>query len=378
VVPYRYVGEDGEPIVEMKEGYAKPLGEVLGRLELLGYTVGRVWKDFDELLRLHNIAEEVPNLTFEAFSEALGTIDVNSVLPDYLQEEDAYLGNFFAREIFDRLCLSRVVDRRTVHHCYSRLGETLVNFHPWAKLRLLALNPANLGASVIWRFADVVDSGYVERCEVVRELQTDNRFLIVTEGSSDAKILAKAKALALLRPNQSDFFYFVDMEEGLPIHGTGNLHRFCQGLVKIGVLNRVLVIYDNDAEGAAKHAETTSLSLPLTMRAMRLPDLSKFRQFDTIGPNGVGVDDINGRAAAIECYLDLRWNAPTPPQVRWTSYNKKLDCYQGELMQKESFTKLFLDLRRKEESYNFEDLDAILNSLITECKAMASTAGRRL
>lgn len=262
-----------------------------------------------------------------------------------------------------------MVDEGTVHHRYSRLGETLVNLHPWAKLRLLALNPPNLAASVIWRFANVVDGSYVERREVVRELPTADRFLIVTEGSSDAKILAKA--LMLLRPDLSDFFYFVDMQEGYPFTGTGNLYKFCQGLVKIRVLNRVLVIYDNDAEGAAKHVETTDLSLPLNMRAMRLPDLSEFRQFETIGPNGVGFDDINGRAAAIECYLDLRWKAPAPPQVRWTSYNKRLDCYQGELIQKESFAKLFLDLRCKDEGYNFEGVEAILNSLIKECTAMA-------
>lgn len=41
------------------------------------------------------------------------------------------------------------------------------------------------------------------------------------------------------------------------------------------------------------------------MHAMRLPDLDEFRSMPARGPEGVSVCDINGRAAAIECYLDL-------------------------------------------------------------------------
>ena len=44
--------------------------------------------------------------------------------------------------------------------------------------------------------------------------RTLNHFLIVTEGSSDAKIIQHA--FNLLKPHIADFFDFVDMEEGYP------------------------------------------------------------------------------------------------------------------------------------------------------------------
>jgi hypothetical protein len=113
----------------------------------------------------------------------------------------------------------------------------------------------------------------------------------VEPGSSDAKILAHA--LCLVRPSIADFFYFVDMEKGYPFTGTGNVLNFCRGLSKINILNNVLVIYDNDAEGAARHNDTLKLSLPANMRAMRLPDLQQFEAFRTTGPDGTSTGDIN-------------------------------------------------------------------------------------
>jgi len=80
-------------------------------------------------------------------------------------------------------------------------------------------------------------------------LNQHQKLLIVTEGSSDSKIIQKA--LSILKPEYADFFRFIDMEEGYPFSGTRNLYRFCQGLVSIGILNRVVVLYDNDAEGVS-------------------------------------------------------------------------------------------------------------------------------
>ena len=176
------------------------------------------------------------------------------------------------------------------------------NLHPYAILRLLAVNKANLIQNVTWHYADVVAGGWVKRDDVIRGLGAARKFLIVTEGSSDAKILSHA--LELLRPDVADFFCFVDMEEGYPFTGTGNLHRFCQGLVSIRIENRVLIIYDNDAEGSARFSDTSRLRLPSNMRVMQLPSHTTLATFTSVGPEGMGTADINGRAAAIECYLD--------------------------------------------------------------------------
>jgi hypothetical protein len=193
---------------------------------------------------------------------------------------------------------------------------------------------------------------------------------LVTEGSSDAKVLAKA--LQLLRPNIADFFRFVDMEEGYPFTGTGNLFRFCQGLVKIGFRSDALIIYDNDAEGVSKFEATRALALPDSMRVLKLPDLDALGDIAAIGPQGAYRDDINGRAAAIECYLDLHWKANGEPTIRWTSFNQQISRYQGELIGKEAYTKRFLDLRMKEPGYNFDGVLAVLSAIETEVVAMRS------
>jgi len=127
---------------------------------------------------------------------------------------------------------------------------------------------------VNWQFADVEHGGWARRGEFVKTLDQSNRFLIVTEGSSDAAIIKHA--LGLLKPHLSDFFDFVDMNEGYPFSGTGNLYNFTKGLISIGVQNNVLIIYDNDAEGVSSFKRTAKLNIPSNMRVLKLPDLPAF------------------------------------------------------------------------------------------------------
>jgi hypothetical protein len=100
-------------------------------------------------------------------------------------------------------------DNRNVLHSAA---EGMENLSSHSVLRLLAENPAAAQLPVIWAYADVEHGGWAGRDEFVRPLDPAHRFLIVTEGSSDAVILKHA--LRLLRPHIADFFDFVDMEEG--------------------------------------------------------------------------------------------------------------------------------------------------------------------
>src|SRR5262249_5182415 len=120
------------------------------------------------------------------------------------------------------------------------VGQLLENFSPLSVLAMLARNPRNLDLNITWRFADVVGGGYVERSDIVLGPTPEQRFLLVTEGTSDSAILRKA--LDLRRDDIADFFTFVDTEQGYPFTGTGNLYRFCQGLVSIGISNQVLIL----------------------------------------------------------------------------------------------------------------------------------------
>ena len=141
--------------------------------------------------------------------------------------------------------------------------------------------------------------------------------------------------------------------------------------MSIGIQNNILIVYDNDAEGASKLRATRSLSLPSNFRAIKLPPLEAFETFNTIGPSGPTIENINGKAAAIECYLDLDADGLPDPVVRWTSFNRELGVYHGELEHKTQFMKRFLQLRSAKESYNYERIEAVLDAIVAECVSIA-------
>src|SRR5260370_28468158 len=122
----------------------------------------------------------------------------------------------------------------------------------------------------------------------------------------------------LLRPGIADFFRFIDVSESHPFSGTGNLVKFAEGLAKIDVQNQVLLLFDNDAEGVAAQQRLSRLTLPSNMRGTMLPEIEQLRAFPAQGPERLRTADINGRAAAIACYLDLKVDDNRAAKIIWT------------------------------------------------------------
>ena len=229
-------------------------------------------------------------------------------------------------------------------------------------------NPLARGLPMSWQLADVEDEGWARQDVFMRPVDQENRFLIVTEGSSDATIIRHA--LNLLKLHVADFFDFVDMNEGYPFTGTGNLYNFTKGLIGISVQNNVVILYDNDAEGVFSFNRTVKLNVPNNIRILKLPDLPVFRDFETIGPSGAHRADINGRAAAIECYLDAGPGAA----VRWKNHHKKLDVYHGELVAKGDVMKEFLAQSKVNGDYDFSRIAAVVDMITSECTAIRESA----
>lgn len=357
-VPYHYVDDDGVHFSELKEGMAKPLSQVVDRIELLGHTMAVCEAEFRYLSGL-NCFDAVA-CSFDMLRSALAEVDVSSLSADYDESDD--FGKFFRRQIAPRLGLAGLPPDEL--HAF---GEGMENLTPHSVLRLLAFNPSARDLPVTWAFKDLEDNGWARRTDFARPLDRSRRFLIVTEGSSDAAILRHA--LRLLMPHVEDFFEFVDMDEGYPFAGTGNLSKFVQGLVSIGILNNVVVLFDNDAEGGYNHERCLRLNLPGNMRVLRLPDLPEFLDFETEGPEGRGRADVNGRAVAIESYLDFH----DAPRVRWTSFKEAMRTYQGELVGKDTYKRRFLDQRFRQQGYDYGKIEAVLRMIIANCVAMRET-----
>ena len=138
--------------------------------------------------------------------------------------------------------------------------------------------------------------------------------------------------------------------------------------------NQVLFLFDNDAEGLEAHERLSRLTLPTNMRGAMLPQLKPFRQFPAQGPEGLANADINNRAAAIECYLDLNLKGRPPAQVRWTNYKKDLGVYHGALVFKESYAKAFLEQTPETIAaggYDVSKIQVVLDYLVGTCTEIA-------
>ena len=197
-------------------------------------------------------------------------------------------------------------------------------------------------------------------------LADDSKFLIVTEGSSDSNILKTA--LPLVAPGVADFFNFVDMKDNYPFAGTGNLVNFCKGLAAINAQNKIVVILDNDTAGQEALQGLQSLKLPRNMRTVSLPYLDAFGRFPTFGPSGEAVEDVNGRAVAIECFLDLAFGPPKPHAIRWTGFNPRRQTYQGELVAKERYTAAFFE-NVSSADYDLSKLRLLWEHILRACAA---------
>ena len=261
-------------------------------------------------------------------------------------------------------------DNGTSYSERSYFASLMTFLHPYSILRVLAECPMNANAQVDWQFGPVVCSGWADESQFLAGPRRTQTFLIATEGSSDTHILEHA--LSLLRPGIKDFFRFIDMRDGHPFPGTGNLVRFARGLAKIDVHNQVVFLLDNDAEGMLAYKKIESLSLPPNMRATHLPPLDELRAIPARGPEGVSLTDINGRAAAIECYLDFDAPGPPPPEIRWTNYKKELNAYQGALCHKQSFANAFLKQNLASLSnYDVTKVSKVLDHIVAVCKDIA-------
>ena len=351
-------------IVEYKPGFSRPLGDIKERLDMLGYSIDNLRGLYDKYLSEY--FEELPAnvLSFDTLVKAFSTISIK----EYRESFDYKLGqcaleHLLNHPIFDSL-------KKPFEGMDGLMFDSEMffeNFDIRFLLRLLMENPANLELELEWKTADVIEGGWVDEINV--GLTDVDRFLIVTEGSSDTFVLQKA--IEKLKPGIVDFFTFVDMRDNYPFTGTGNLFRFCQGLSSIKIQNKVLVVFDNDLEGVSNYERVKKLNLPQNMGVMKLPDCDCFNNFTTVGVSGESQQNINGRAVAIECFLDFSKVDKNQHRVRWTNYIKEMDDYQGSLEDKDKYVSSFNEFIRKN-GYDYSKLGCLVDAVVNSCVGLVS------
>jgi hypothetical protein len=392
-IDYSYYDEHPEESSAQSETcFCRSLGSMLPRLELLGHTLDTVKAEYrmqvarDSERRADDDGAWSPSrperLEFDKFIEFIRRYPVSDLDDEYRPDTISGPEQWRARLAADpAVALLPQGEQDRDIDAYSErsyFGDLICFLSPYSVLRVLAENPANLTLEVVWDYGNFVAAGWAKNEEFVAGARRSETFLLATEGTSDIHILKRG--LLLLWPDIEDFFRFIDIEERHPFPGTGNLAKFAEGLVKIDVQNRMVFVFDNDAEGVDAYLSLQRFSFPVNMQAMLLPDLDLFRDFPARGPSGVVRTDINGRAVAIECYLDLCLAGRPEAQVTWTNFKESRGIYQGALDFKESYAKAFNEASVEAiatGTYDVSKLKIVLDTLFATCCDMSTNILRR-
>lgn len=348
-----------------KPAFVNTLNNIIPRLELLGYTIDECRSRFDKF------AEEYPDgnveITFEDFEQILQKVNVDdkALGPNGEDYPDYYDFGEFARQfLFGKGSLMKF---KKISEADKEIGHFLDNIDPYIILRLLGLNKQNLKKNVCWKYYDLVESGWENENQIYCELSSEKRYLIITEGSTDSYIIKSA--FEWLMPNIAHFFEYIDTEKNYPFSGSSNLTNFYHGLCKIKPNRDIIFIFDNDTAG--KYSYSMCKEKNDRIKIFTLPNHSDFDNYKCVGPDGSTFSNINGRAVSIELFLDTEYGMKMKSEIRWTSYDKYLDTYQGELIHKDDYTKLFKKaLNSKDKKYNTEKLIYLLNKIVDICKGI--------
>jgi len=341
--------ESSRDELEIAVEYRALLRHVIQRLDILGFTLPVVQREFqeiktDEVEKLKEWAEDDSGY----WQEEIKILE-SSTFDDYVQA-------------FRSILSSKV---HTVHYLKefpdaSPLIKYILKDHddfywgfPCADIRAFirtALEAAPNDADVIQDLTEVVQAGYYDADDTVsdmayHELVGDypihSKIVVLTEGTTDTEILKPS--FELLYPHLYDYYSFMDF--GMrPPGGVGSLVNAVKSFAGAGIQNRTIALFDNDTAAFSAVETLKGIDIPPNIAIRHYPDMSLALTYPTIGPGGLQHQDINGLACSIELYfgkdvLEVDGNL-TP--VQWKGYDERLRRYQGEILRKEDLKNRFL------------------------------------
>jgi HEPN/Toprim N-terminal domain 1 len=358
--------------------YVSTAGKIIDRLNVMGFTLDRVHKEFDSfrLSRIEELAswddeagiftdqrEFLEGLSFASYTDGLRHVIESGLLPYrdrkkkrispvvkyILDENEDYDLGFFGSDVRSLL----------------RLGGHVVD----------------IDSEVVQDITEVVSAGYYQQDEpvcsnAVRALTSaypENSIRIVlAEGSTDIEIIRES--LALLYPHLSEYYSFFDFDASRSQGGAGHLVSIVKAFAAAGVANRVIALFDNDTAAREARRALDAISMPPNIAVLAYPPLEKLRSYPTIGPTGLTLLDVNGLAASIELYLghDVLASNAGPTPIQWRGYSEAVGAYHGEVMHKAHLHVTFLrKVQRCKsgtttiETSDWSGLDAILKAIFT-------------
>ena len=160
---------------------------------------------------------------------------------------------------------------------------------------------------------------------------------------------------------------FIETKDNYPFTGTSQLLNFCCGLIKIGILNNVIVLFDNDTEGNEKYAKLKGLPHLENLLITKLPYHEAFEKMKTVGKNGEAIENANSEAVAIECFLDFD-SCPFEPSIHWADKYNTPGKRQGALYRKDDYVRAFKKANLNDETYDVSKLTFLVDNLLAQWK----------
>lgn len=225
--------------------------------------------------------------------------------------------------------------------------------------------------------SDLINGGYYDENAKITEqsLSQNDKTIIFTEGKYDTFVIKKS--MELLYPQYVKYFSFLDIELSKLELGADRIITYLKSFISAGIINKVIVLFDNDAEGNFCKQKLLKLKhIPNNFCIKTYPDIKIAKNYPTICPTRIEKLNVNGSACSIELYLCknvLKKQDQFIP-IQWKSFNDNVGKYQGsfsdenkgEIQRKYSTILKECEKNRKYiNKYNFDNMKILLEDIFT-------------
>jgi len=385
-VKYDISDDEEEPHTEYK--YVSSVGNVIDRLNSIGYTLKNVEKEFSknvyDIIDYYVFNEEDDavrqrigkNVTFKKWSNSVKKysnflLNNNEDLYYFWELEEHSLPNFLNPKNFcDRIIFNSLKDNQSD----SYFGCLYEEFDQINTIRLI-LEYCNKSDIVEVDISEMVGWTY-NSIDDMRISDDIEKTIVLVEGSSDKTILEFA--LKNIYPHLSNLYYFMDFDyspnksmQG----GAGQIEKNIKTFIRSKLDTKFIAIFDNDTVGVqAQKALLYDIgSLPENYKITNYPSIKDANKYPAILPDKkIKLMNINRMACSIELYLPkilITDDSNNLYPIQWKSIverkigNEKLSDYQGEIQHKDEIKSSFMSLKRDIENgkkeFNIDDWENI-------------------
>lgn len=392
-VKYDINDNDEEPHTEYK--YVSSVGNVIDRLNSIGYTLKNVEKRFSkniyDIIYYYDFDEDddvvkqriEKNVTFKKWSNSVKKYSCFLLNND---EDLSYFWGLKKHEFPEFLkpktfCDKVVFDSLKDTQSESYFGCLYEEFDPINTIRLI-LEYCDKSDIVEVDISEMV--GTYNSIEDMRISDDIEKTIVLVEGSSDKTILEFA--LKNIYPHLSNLYYFMDFDYSTNKSRQGGVDQIEKNIKTfiISKLNaKFIAIFDNDAVGiqAQKALLHDIGNLPENYKITNYPLIKDANKYPTILPDKkIKPMNINRMACSIELYLPKQLITDESNNlypIQWKSIverkigNEKLSDYQGEIQHKDKIKSSFMSLKNdiengKKEFYidDWKNIKVIIDYII--------------